>query len=244
MSEIELRLARRRGLAVVVALGVVVRFLWWAGRLLGPPRVTSWADAERWYEGVGPAAGVIAAVRAIALALALWWLAAAALQLLATVVRAPSAQWVADLIAPRSLQRLVHGLAGLSLSAGLAVPAPGAGILGPPPGAGTATMRVVSEEAPPAAPPATPVPAPVAAAPAPEPAPVPPPAQEVVVVAAGDSLWSIAEEALSDAGRSPVDEHAVATYWRRVIDHNQAMLVDRSNPDLIYPGQLVSLPEP
>jgi len=240
VSATDVRLARRRGLAAVVALGVVVRFLWWAGKLLGPPRVTSWADAERWYEGVGPATGVIAAVRVIALALALWWLAAAALQLLAAVVRAPSAQWVADLITPRSLQRLVHGLAGLSLSAGLAVPAPGAGILGPPPGAGTATMRVVPDGAPPVAPPATPVPVPVAAAPAP--APVPTPAQEVVVVAAGDSLWSIAEEALIDAGRTSVDEHAVATYWRRVIDHNQAMLVDPSNPDLIYPGQLVSLP--
>lgn len=233
MSTISVRVARRRALAVVIALGLVVRYLWWVGKPLGTPPVASWVGAERWYERVGPATAAIATMRVMALALALWWLAAAALQLLATVIRAPSARLVADLITPRSLQRLVHGLAGLSLSAGLAVPAPGAGILGPPPGAGTATMRVVPDDAPPAAAPATPVPVPVPAA-----------APEVVVVAAGDSLWSIAEETLIDAGRSPVDEHAVASYWRRVIDHNRGMLTDPNNPDLIYPGQVVALPAP
>jgi hypothetical protein len=62
------------------------------------------------------------------------------------------------------------------------------------------------------------------------------------VVTPGDSLWSIAEATLVADEREPDDE-AVATYWRAVVEANRDALTDPENPDLIFPGQVVRLPE-
>lgn len=217
---------RRRAAVTVAVLGVTAWALWRTGQVLGVPAVRSWVDASRWYELVGPAVAVMAVVRVAAMAVAVWLLAAATLQLLATVLPGPSVRSVADVIAPRSLQRLVHGLAGVSLAAGLGVAAPGAD---PSPGAGTATLHVVPDPVP-------------ATAPAPAAPPVVTP--DVVVVEAGDSLWSIAENALIDAGDASPTDAAVTSYWRRLIEANRGVLVEPTNPDLIYPGQVITLPAP
>ena len=66
-----------------------------------------------------------------------------------------------------------------------------------------------------------------------------PVAHEVV---AGESLWSIASDALTRAwGRSPSDAEVVG-YWHEVIETNRGALDDPDNPDLIFPGQTFSLP--
>lgn len=259
-----MRTIRWRAALTVAVLGLTVWVLWLAGRPLGTPPVRSWVDASRWYELVGPAVAVVAVVRVAAIVVALWLLVAAALQLVATVLPRPSVRLLADLIAPRSLQRLVHGLAGLSLTAGLAVPAPGAGILGeprggvavlrliedPPPGAGTATMRVVADPSmsvAPAAPAATPAPLGTVATPSADRSEPPPgtvTTPDVVVVESGDSLWSIAEEALVDAGDAVPSDAVVERYWRRLIEANLSTLVEPTNPDLIYAGQVITLPAP
>lgn len=58
----------------------------------------------------------------------------------------------------------------------------------------------------------------------------------------GDSLWSIAARYLeSVSGAAPTDAE-VAPYWRTVIDHNRDRLVVPDDPDLILPGQVLSLP--
>lgn len=247
-----MRAIRRRYALMVVVLGMTVWVLWLAGRSLGTPPVRSWDAASRWYELVGPAVAVIAVVRVATVGVALWLLMAATLQLLATVLPRPSVRLLADLIAPRSLQRVVHGLAGLSLTAGLTVAAPGAGILGQPdegvavvrlvddraPGAGTATMRLIPDPSLPSAAAATPVPLGTAAA-SPEVT-----APDVVVVTSGDSLWSIAEDALLDAGGGVPTDAAVMRYWRQLIEANRSGLVEPTNPDLIYAGQIVTLPTP
>ncbi len=73
------------------------------------------------------------------------------------------------------------------------------------------------------------------------PDPAPTPGEHVVV--SGDHLWSIAEQALaSHLGRSPSDAEVVP-YWRRVIAGNRDRLADPDNPDLIFPGQRIALPE-
>lgn len=159
---------RIRGWATTVALGALVSALRQSESWMGGPPMRSWEQASRWYEAVGPAVAVVAAWRLMAMALAIWLLIATASQLLVLRGgRTSSARRLADLIAPRSLQRFVHGLAGLSLTAGLAVAAPGAGILGdrmqgvavlrpvedPPAGAATATMHALDDPAPPADPP-------------------------------------------------------------------------------------------
>ena len=63
------------------------------------------------------------------------------------------------------------------------------------------------------------------------------------VVSSGESLWSIAEESLQDAwGRSEITDEEVASYWRPLIAANADRLVDPGNPDLILPGQELTLP--
>ncbi len=232
-----------RARAVVAAAGfsAVAAVVWFARGLVGTPVVGSWADAEQWYDAVGPAAASVATLRVAAMAVSIWLALAAILQALAAIRPASWVPALADLIAPRSLQRLVHGLAGLSLTAGLAVPAPGAGILGmpppleqteavttdPPESSGTATMHLLD-------------------APAPQPDPATDSSQRdpaVVVVAPGDSFWSIAEHALMERGAASPDDQTVARYWRQVIDLNRSLLVHPHTPDLIYAGQVFTLPK-
>jgi nucleoid-associated protein YgaU len=63
------------------------------------------------------------------------------------------------------------------------------------------------------------------------------------VVVAGDNLWRIARAELIARGDPQPDDAAIAGYWRRVIDANRSTLRS-GNPSLIYPGEIVALPEP
>ena len=202
----------------------------------------SWDALSRWYDTVGPEMATIALLRVAAVALTGWLLLAGSLQVLGAIAAPSRLQSLADRISPRSLQRLGHGLAGLSLTAGLAAPAPGAGTPAPPPlvevpasaagpvddGHGTATMHLVEDGSP-------------ASMPAPTPVPPADPVGELTV-GAGDSFWSIAVEELSDPSGNPPSDRQVAAYWRRLIDANRSRLVDPGNPDLLYPGQMLTLP--
>jgi nucleoid-associated protein YgaU len=87
---------------------------------------------------------------------------------------------------------------------------------------------------------APPEPAPSDPAPVPAPTPAPEPS-DVWTVALGDHLWSIAAEAVHDAG-APDDERAVLDYWTALIDANRDRLADPENPDLLFPGQVLVLP--
>lgn len=61
-------------------------------------------------------------------------------------------------------------------------------------------------------------------------------------VVAGESLWSIASDALGEAlGRVPTDAEVVG-YWQRVIEGNRAGLANPDDPDLIFPGDEIVLP--
>ena len=62
--------------------------------------------------------------------------------------------------------------------------------------------------------------------------------QQSVVVVVGDHLWKISSRHLKTA---TVETSDVATYWRAVIDLNLDDLRS-GNPDLIYPGEVISLP--
>lgn len=64
-----------------------------------------------------------------------------------------------------------------------------------------------------------------------------------VEVQPGDHLWRISAKFLSDRlGREPPGD-VVAPLWREVIATNIAGLRS-GNPDLIYPGELISIPDP
>ncbi|HEY6627853.1 MAG TPA: hypothetical protein VI193_02585 [Acidimicrobiia bacterium] len=63
-----------------------------------------------------------------------------------------------------------------------------------------------------------------------------------VVVAKGDHLWSISAEHLEQRlARHPQDTE-IGFYWHQVIEANRHRLRS-GDPDLIYPGETVLLPE-
>jgi nucleoid-associated protein YgaU len=67
-------------------------------------------------------------------------------------------------------------------------------------------------------------------------------AATTVVVVRGDHLWRISERHLDAVlGRTAADAE-VSPYWRRVIEVNRDGLRS-GDPDLIYPGEVVTLPE-
>ncbi len=60
----------------------------------------------------------------------------------------------------------------------------------------------------------------------------------------GDHIWSMAKATLAQAwGREPTDGE-VAPYWSLVLEANRHHLLDPEDPDLIVPGQVLTLPEP
>ncbi len=62
-------------------------------------------------------------------------------------------------------------------------------------------------------------------------------------VAPGDHFWSIAEAVLADAGLAGATDDT-GRYWMRLVDANRSVLIAPDNPDLLYPGQVLSLPRP
>lgn len=105
-----------------------------------------------------------------------------------------------------------------------------------PPAAVVADEPVVRAPMAPAAPPVIPA-APADPAAAAEPAAPVEAAARTHVVAAGENLWQIARAELGgDPGRAEI-----AAYWRLVVDANLSTLRS-GNPNLIYPGEAVTLP--
>ena len=60
-------------------------------------------------------------------------------------------------------------------------------------------------------------------------------------VAPGDNLWTIAERHLGAFAATEAELPDVGDYWRQVVLANQDV-IRSSDPDLIYPGEVVVLP--
>jgi hypothetical protein len=68
------------------------------------------------------------------------------------------------------------------------------------------------------------------------------PAADEHLVVAGESFWTIAEDVLAIAlDRAPTEAESVG-YWGTLVEANRDRLVDRDNPDLIFPGQTLVIP--
>jgi nucleoid-associated protein YgaU len=63
-----------------------------------------------------------------------------------------------------------------------------------------------------------------------------------VVVENGDHLWSISADHLEDHLEQPPSAAEITPYWREVIAQNVALLRS-GDPNLIYPGETVVLPD-
>jgi LysM domain len=72
----------------------------------------------------------------------------------------------------------------------------------------------------------------------------PPPAvvDDTRVIEAGESFWSVARDQVAEALRANADDAEVRSYWLRLIEANRSILVDPSNPDLLFVGQTLTLP--
>ncbi|HET9608366.1 MAG TPA: LysM domain-containing protein [Acidimicrobiales bacterium] len=62
------------------------------------------------------------------------------------------------------------------------------------------------------------------------------------VVEPGDSFWSIAADVTAAPDGSPADERTVTRYWHALIEANRSHLADPRNPDLLVPGQHLTVP--
>ncbi|KAA0235965.1 MAG: hypothetical protein JJLCMIEE_00612 [Acidimicrobiales bacterium] len=62
------------------------------------------------------------------------------------------------------------------------------------------------------------------------------------VIEPGEHLWRVAESVVTDELGRPPTEAEIAAYWTVLIESNRAMLVDPSNPDLVFAGQVLTLP--
>ena len=60
---------------------------------------------------------------------------------------------------------------------------------------------------------------------------------EIWVVESGDSFWSIAEDMVGDGA-------ALDAYWHQLIAANRVRLAVPDQPDLLFPGQVLTLPRP
>lgn len=58
----------------------------------------------------------------------------------------------------------------------------------------------------------------------------------------GDSLWSVAERALTRALGHPPDEQRLGAYWWQVVERNRPRLPVPEDPDFVLPGFVAQLP--
>jgi len=247
MGGLRLRMAGVAALAMATLVGLSAAG---AGPLAAPP-ISSWRETTSWYDQVGAGSALMAGLRLVAIVGVAWVLVGAVLQLLASLSLRGPLRSLADSVSPAVLRRLAHGVAGLSVSAGLAVPALPGEVVGDPPG--TAVMQVLDDGGDPAASASVEAPATTTTiAPPAEPVVVPAPMraepaafrQDEVRVQPGDSFWSLALDIVSESqGHRPSDADLVR-YWARLIDANRSRLVDPANPDLLFPDQVLVLPVP
>lgn len=197
--------------------------------------------------GTGPAAPLLALVAATAWTCSAWLLLVALLEHATRLPRfGPVAARLARRTAPASVRSLVRAAVGVSLAASL-VSGPAALAEDRTPTVAGSTsdaldwpgLAPVTPPAPASAPaPATSRPAPAATAPVQVTQPGPVVVPEAVTVRAGDSLWSLAAQALGP----DADAARVAQEWPRWWAANRSVVGD--HPDLIHPGDRLSAPRP
>ncbi|MBT8202924.1 MAG: hypothetical protein KJO87_06440 [Acidimicrobiia bacterium] len=212
-----------------------------------------WSDFGQWLDS-SPYEDVVAAVLLlVALAIAYWLLISTAGYAGALVSGSPGLMRAARIVTVPAIRRLTQRALAISIAVSAVTGSVAPAIAG---GASDATvvvdigpdgqLRPPGTERPdesPVLPPHLPI--------RPEPDPVETLLVEeqldgtvahTVTVRRGDHMWSLAEEHLERVlGRTNFDDREVARYWVTVIDANRST-IRSGNPDLIYPGETLTLP--
>lgn len=240
--------ARLRLLAWLVGLLAVLLALRATAGGSGPPSPASGAEAwSAWTDARG-AAGVVMWLLRVCTEAAGWYLLSTTLLALIATGRGGAARLGRDhgpaRATPACVRRLVAAAAGVSLSAGAltsvaaATPSAGYGRGAAVTTTPAATPDVVMRRLPDDDPPhlrrlaerdeETLVGARVA----------------TWTLRPGDHLWRVAEETLAREWERRPSDRETAAYWRVVIERNRAGLPDPANPDLVFPGGVITLPPP
>ena len=222
---------------------------------LATPALTepgAWGDWLADREPVVAAAGIL---RLLVLAVAWYLLGITTVSLVAHVARAARLVRIADALSVPIVRRVVQQavgatLAGAVLSTSVAAPAPAPSLLAAgdtmaaeAPGDPLAMHALDDAGGDVLAMTAEPAGADVVTMAHLDDAP-PRPSAGTHEVRPGDHLWSIAEDTLAAAwGRPPTDDE-VEPYWRAVVEANRDVLATPDDPDLIFPGQVVTVPPP
>jgi hypothetical protein len=225
-----------------------------SGALAAPPLTdpAAWAD---WAGRRDPFIAAAALLRVLVLALAWYLVGVTTIGIVARLTRAARLVRVADALTVPLVRRLLQGALGVGLAtavvanAGGPVPAPDLDHRAHAPIAGTvAAMDAVD------------VPTTVTMEPVADSAvvmesvdgaavmeAVDDPAPDTAArhrIAAGEHLWGVAAATLdAHLGRAP-DDAEVEAYWLRLVEANRDRLPDPANPDLVFPGMMVDLPDP
>lgn len=230
-----------------------------------PPRVDLIDPAARAAEVVEFGLRMMATVLAGYLAVVFLGFFLMAVRWLPSSIRAPVDRWTTRGLAG-GLRRCV-GLSALAmgvlplqpLAAHATEPGP---VLAPddsaPPPSPAPHLVPMAPVGPGPTPPGTPVADPPTAVPEP-PAPEPPapepadsgslapaapePAVRQVTVGPGDSFWTVAERLTSSRLGRPAGDAEVLEPWLALIAANRDRLTDPEDPDLLFPGQVLRLPE-
>ncbi len=251
----------RRSLAVVAWVGlltvVLVAFTALGSGPLAAPPVTDPGAWGSWAAQRDPAEILFALLRLVVIALAWYLLGVSVVGIAVRVLRISRLVRIADIVTVPAVRRLLQGALGLGLataavasvggpgrahggSAAAAVASvetdaggaflEGARLTMTPLGASGTSFATMRQVQPPSNAPwvVRDEPPQVVAA--------------TWEVQPGQHFWSIAEHTLQEAwGRAPSDQE-VEGYWRALLAENRDVLADPSNPDLVYPGQVFTLP--
>ena len=146
---------------------------------------------------------------------------------------------VALALAIPGLRGIVATSIGTCLTVGMALPV-GAADPSPPPSASAMTLRRLPDAPSTTTTTTTPPPA------APTSGPVPTsgsPGRTTWTIQPGEHFWHVASVVVAERGSTPT-EFEIARYWRSLIEANRSVLADPTNPDLVFPGQVLTLPVP
>jgi nucleoid-associated protein YgaU len=231
--------------------GVVAAMIALGNGALAGPDLRSPSTWATWAQASSPAVAVMSVLRIVVLALAAYLLVVTVLAVAFRLGDAGREVSVLDVVTLPFVRSIVQAAIGVGL-----VGATVAGVAAQPSPRSAPTSAdaaiVAAEPAPTIAALDAPTIEPStvdAAAPAESAAPVTVPARpepraaRTWTVAPGDHLWSIAERTMTDAlGRPPAEAEVVA-YWQSLLDVNRASLADPENPDLLFSGQVLTLPQ-
>lgn len=231
----------------VLAVAAVLGALHIAGRgALAAPALRSPSTWESWLAEREPVVAAFALVRLLAMGGAGY---VAAITLAALVARLGSRQRLVaavDRLTVPPLRRLLAAMLSVGLGtgtlsptvAGAATRSP-ATVVAPSPASGEAASppTITMRRLPPSEGPSPPV-ASLA------PVPPRPTGERTWTVEPGQCFWSIAEAVVGETlGRRP-SAREVAPYWQRLVEANRPALADPANPDLVFPGQVFTVPDP